>query len=173
MTSPLDRAVAAATAYVTWCRSDPRPAAAEARLVLGLLCDLVRAAVDLQERADAPEFDLPRLSDEEWGATYRRAAALPFQHYAHHFSPAADEVEGEESTTGDLSDDLADIHRDLAEGLAILEVGAGRAESRAAAEWTLAFSFRMHWGRHATAAIDALACWLSDETAWDDDRASA
>lgn len=57
----------------------------------------------------------------------------------------------------DLADDIADIYRDLSEGLALFDNG-----HTAAAQWELAFSFHGHWGRHAASAISALHCWHAD-----------
>lgn len=48
-----------------------------------------------------------------------------------------------------LSDDLADVYRDLQEGLMMQEKGAEPAEIL----WTWRFSFDSHWGRHATDAL--------------------
>lgn len=52
---------------------------------------------------------------------------------------------------GSLDDDLADIRRDLARGLALFE--AGRVEE---AVWQWRFDFWIHWGAHLVSAQRAL-----------------
>ena len=56
---------------------------------------------------------------------------------------------------GDLSDDVADIHRDLTEGLSLYDQGYS-----GEAEWTFHHLF-FHWGRHAASATAALQFWLT------------
>jgi Domain of unknown function (DUF5063) len=51
-------------------------------------------------------------------------------------------------------DDLADIWRDLKEGLDVLTNRTASAEVDAIWHWR--FSFESHWGRHARSAITAL-----------------
>jgi len=63
----------------------------------------------------------------------------------------------EEPGAGDLQDDLADIHRDLEEGLA-----AYRGGRLIEAGWLWRFSFYSHWGRHLTDVQRALHCKCSD-----------
>ena len=52
---------------------------------------------------------------------------------------------------GDLNDDLRDIARDLADGLALFDRGA-----TSSAIWHWRFTFESHWGRHAVEAIRVL-----------------
>jgi hypothetical protein len=59
----------------------------------------------------------------------------------------------EEPGAGDMEDDLADIHRDIEEGLA-----AYRAGRLLEAGWLWRFSFYSHWGRHLTDVQRALHC---------------
>lgn len=57
-----------------------------------------------------------------------------------------------------LGDDLADIWRDLKQGLLALEAGAPTAD----VVWEWRFGFYAHWGRHATEALRALHARLAD-----------
>ncbi len=59
----------------------------------------------------------------------------------------------DEPGAGDMEDDLADIHRDIEEGLAAYR--RGRLEEAA---WVWRFTFYSHWGRHLTDAQRALYC---------------
>ena len=93
-------------------------------------------------------------SDDEWRAVFERCACLPFQYYSE-VEPRV--VPGEESTLGDMADDIADIHRDLAPGVDLYRSG-----HRTEAEWVWCHSFRIHWGSHAASALRALHEWLRD-----------
>ena len=70
--------------------------------------------------------------------------------YREIFNPYSN-ADDEEEVTGDLIDDLGDIHRDLMSGL--LHWRAGRAGH---ALWQWRFNFEIHWGEHATSALRAL-----------------
>ena len=56
------------------------------------------------------------------------------------------------------ADDLADIYRDLKEGLELYEAG-----HVAEALWEWSQSFNTHWGRHASSALHALQAYAADE----------
>lgn len=83
---------------------------------------------------------------------FRRFGALPFNYYATLCDPR--EICNSEVTMGDLADDLADIWRDLKRGLGLYEMGR-----HTAAAWDWRYSFRSHWARHATSALEALYRW--------------
>ncbi len=57
----------------------------------------------------------------------------------------------ETAVVGSLADDLADIYRDLSNGLAMWE-----REEQSAAIWQWRFTFIIHWGEHALGALQAL-----------------
>jgi hypothetical protein len=88
-------------------------------------------------------------------AVRTRAAAIPLQHYGEIFSPL---VPPDEPVVGDLADDLVAIYRDVAAGLALYD-----ASCIDDAIWQWGFNFQIHWGRHASSAIRALHCYLSQE----------
>jgi hypothetical protein len=73
----------------------------------------------------------------------------PRRFYREIFDPYADPTVDE--VGGDLIDDFADIHGDLARGLAEWQAG-----SRGEALWEWRFNFEVHWGEHATSALRAL-----------------
>jgi hypothetical protein len=85
-----------------------------------------------------------------------RAARLPFQVYWETFDPL--ESPPVEPVAGCIVDDLGGIFGDVARGLALFESG-----HRTQALWEWAFNFRIHWGRHATAAVRALHAHLVQE----------
>jgi hypothetical protein len=62
-------------------------------------------------------------------------------------------VPSEEPVTGDIIDDLADLYKDLKDGLWYLKRGS---EGDAVFQWR--FSFGVHWARHILGAMYALYC---------------
>jgi len=55
---------------------------------------------------------------------------------------------------GSLSDDLADVYRDLRRGLALFD--ASNRPGKIDAVWDWRFHFHSHWGEHATGALRPL-----------------
>lgn len=157
-TSPIQAFAQAATTFCDWCRSKPGDERSEARLALRNLSRLYLLAQELRELEDAPDIDADRPNSAAWHMIFKRFGTMPFSYYQSIFDP---HNINEAAATGDLADDLADIYRDLSEGVALYD--AGHVDS---AEWAWAFSFRKHWGRHAASAIHALHCWFADEGAW-------
>ena len=76
-------------------------------------------------------------------------SSLPFGFYRDLFddSPESEEL----PTLGDIQDDLKDIYTELKTGIFMWEMGFC---SQAENQW--AFSFRVHWGRHAVCALKAM-----------------
>ena len=126
----------------------------EATTARRLLAALIASAIELR----LPEVDVnPNTNSptsEEWRIVFRRFGALPFNHYSECFNPLV--VPAEEPVVADLADDLADIWRDLKTGLRNYEMG-----DIAAAEWTWYLNYSIHWGHHATAALNAIQAWFS------------
>jgi hypothetical protein len=69
--------------------------------------------------------------------------------YREVFDPYADHSETE--VTGDIIDDLSDIHADLQRGL-----GHWRSGAPGDALWEWRFNFQIHWAEHVTSALRAL-----------------
>lgn len=150
-----------AAEFCAWCESEPKGELEEARRVLRFLSLLYERALDLRELEDAADVEVDRVGDSAWNAVYTRFGALPFNYYSSIFDPRSVLTGKAEPGTGDLADDLADIYRDLCEGLELV-----RGNHAAAAEWQWCWSFRNHWGRHAASALHAIHCWCADEGAW-------
>jgi hypothetical protein len=149
------RFVEQAEAFVAWLEvleGEPDVLALQA---LESLSRLNATALELRS-VGVPEGEpeAPRTDQAEFQRIYERAAALPFKHYRFAFD--GHELDEDEAFIGDLADDLADIHRDLSEGLWLHRQG-----HPAAAEWKLHFGFWNHWGQHATQAINALHAWFA------------
>ena len=177
---PIDRFCKTALQYTHWCSSPPENAAEEAQTALQLLQTLQQQAEWLRLPTDFDETLGGKRPDQEaWLAVYQRAAALPFQYYQELVdskksgkrgraqaskrskakAPAATSS-GEKEFSGDLSDDVADVFRDLSEGLSLYTKG-----HLAEAEWSLRFSYDSHWGKHAREACKVLVSWLASNQA--------
>ncbi len=121
--------------------------------------NLYAQALSLPEREAAAEFaalyDRYAVGEQEWGQIFKGFCELPFQYYWSLFQPVADTPE--EPGCGDLHDDLADIYRDLETGYRMYQ--DGHIDS-AVFHWKI--RFRAHWGRHATSALYAMHCHVTE-----------
>lgn len=89
------------------------------------------------------------MSNDESSALHRGLGRrLPFALYWEIFEPVGSGKEPPAPVVGDLSDDLADIYRDLHRGFA--------QPSAADRIWSWRFNWEIHWGRHAIAALRAI-----------------
>jgi len=145
--------------FIDWADGSESSGTMLARVALRRMVALYAAALELpqpwSEGVSAKHPSEPALA-ERLEALRERAAAIPLQYYSEIFSPLV--LPPEEPVVGDLADDLLDIYRDVAVGLALYE--AGGVED---AIWQWAFRFQTHWGEHASSAIRALHCYLSQE----------
>ena len=147
-----------AATFERWLLSGTDQEADAARECLIRLLELYRAGVALPpEWSDELEgrAELERVDDTEWRRAYEASRRLPLDHYGDVFDPTATPPEG--AVVGSISDDLADIYRDVVTGLR-----AYRRGDRAGAVWEWSFGLHSHWGAHATGAIRALHWWLSN-----------
>lgn len=138
--------------YCAWCEgaraSDPGQLLSEA---VRHLARLYAAALDLPEVEFSDHPDPPSMEHEAWSAMFKSFGVLPFSWYREVFDPSIDGAE--EPVIGDLADDLADIYKDLVEGIWLLDRGHAKA-----ATWSWKTSFGAHWGLHAVSALRALHC---------------
>lgn len=108
--------------------------------------------------ADLPQFESGwtegALTHDDWSVTFQRFGELPVGYYGNVCNPL--EVPAGETALGDLADDLADIWRDLKEGLIMFDKG-----NRDAAGFSWQESFNTHWGTHAVNALAVVHVWLS------------
>lgn len=147
-----------ARVFVAWA-DDRSDTALTAPLALRRIVALYAAALELpqpwSERVAPSVRDDPPALLLQLARVRSRASAIPLQHYSEIFSPL---VVADEPVVGDLADDLVEICRDVARGLALYD--AQRVDD---AIWEWAFNFQVHWGEHASSAIRALHCYLSQE----------
>jgi hypothetical protein len=79
-----------------------------------------------------------------------------FDAYRKVFDPTSDETE---SIYGSLADDLADIYRDVQEGLLLRDAKQACWEE-IVFDWRV--TFYSHWGKHAIDALEVIHCRLSE-----------
>lgn len=98
-----------------------------------------------------------QIPQERWWEIFRSLSSMfgEMDSYAEVFDPYGDPQE--ELVTGCLSDDLADIYRELGDGLAKWR----REEHESAVhEWRM--TFIIHWGEHLTGALRAIHALAAD-----------
>jgi hypothetical protein len=92
-----------------------------------------------------------RLSSHEWDQLYNllKEKLGGWNLYRQVFDP----IEDKEAICGSLAEDIADIYRDLREGLVLKETHQAPPEDII---WEWRFSFYSHWGRHAMDALQTI-----------------
>lgn len=146
--------------YLGWCKSPENDPVANARTATRLLSDLYRGALELTLPEDA-DLDLEgvRPDHSEWSSIKDGLTQVPFSIYWKHLEPL--DLESKEAGFADLTDDLADIYVDLADGLSLYLEG-----HVLEAEWEWRNGFQIHWGEHAVDALNALHTWFRDSPDW-------
>lgn len=137
--------------FCAWSEGTAASPEDEACAALEHLSSLYQQALSLPDIFS--DEDPTEVDDNAWSKVYSRFGSLPFNDYAQCFDPA--ELSAD-AVTADIADDLADIWRDLKQGLSLFDAGHVDA---AATEWRQ--SFWQHWGRHAAGGIYALHSWCS------------
>ena len=82
--------------------------------------------------------------------------SLPVDGYWTIFDPS--KVEDNKAISTELSDDLADIYRDIKYGLLLFDAG-----HFSEASWEWQFFFKVHWGRHLFNAQKVIYSWEFNE----------
>lgn len=99
-----------------------------------------------------------RMTNQEWGDLYKlpkeKLGEPPF--YWTVFNP----VEDKEAIEASLADDIADVYRDVIEGVQLL---GKTAASPGEIIWEWRISFHSHWGDHAIQALRTIHWLLSDK----------
>jgi len=155
MTEPVDKFGATAQQYCFWAEGISLEKEEEVKKAISLVAALYSNALVLPQKGCGEDIDGKNVTHDEWKLIYKRFESLPFKYYSVSFSPAKTE---NAPVTGDVTDDLSDIYRDLKNGLWFYENGY---VTEAIWEWKQ--SFNTHWGRHAVSLLHALHCFMSDE----------
>jgi hypothetical protein len=105
--------------------------------------------IDDEASEDPHGAEVVAMSDDAWRELYHR-----LQHKlgdADLYWMVFDATKDREAIRGSLADDIADVYRDLKDGLAVMAAGS---ISEAAWHWRLHFD--SHWGLHAMNALKAI-----------------
>lgn len=155
----IERFRTAADDYCRWTEASPSASERiEAETAARLLAALLHFIQPLrgQTGEEVSDYEPPPVTDETRQRVLNRFAALPFSYYTLSLKPYKCDLDEAMACTI-LSDDLADIYYDLRKGLDYLQAGL---PGDALFHWQLMHD--SHWGLHATSALYALRCWLSD-----------
>lgn len=115
-----------------------------------LLVRLIFNITAVESHQHSAGFEGQGIGDDEFLRVVGRLHELPFGFYRVVFDPHDFEAK-DEPVMGLLSDDLADIYRDLAEGVDNARNGH---MDDACFDW--AQSYMLHWSRHAVNALAAI-----------------
>ena len=113
----------------------------------------LRLPSPLVETAELPET---RLTHEQWGAVFGQLQTVLGAADLYWTVAPFGEDEREE-LAGSLADDLADIYRDVKEGLELAAAGVSEHEVL----WQWRFNFWVHWGEHAVDALRIIHAHLA------------
>ena len=138
--------------YCVWAESQFVEIEVEMQTAQIILAELNYFVLELPDDDSDDEIKLEDVSTEQWKAVQNRFRSLPVDGYWTIFDPS--KVEEKESVYTELSDDLADIYRDIKYGLLLFDAGHF---SEAIWEWK--FHFRIHWGRHLLNAQKVIYSW--------------
>lgn len=155
----VERFGVAARKFCAWAEAKPSSPKRELRTARQLLSEVYAAAIRLPDAKPATGDEKSSLRVAAWKKVYRRFGRLPINKYSDLFDPT--KIPAETPVTGDLADDLADIYRDLVEGVRL--DSAGRHNE---ALWQWQMNFRFHWGRHAVSALRVLHCVAEVDHEW-------
>jgi hypothetical protein len=142
--------------YEAWARGGEDAGHAAAVEGLRRIGTLVLAALELPRLSEDTGEEPPvgTVTDDEWQAVCAACSRLPVDTYGSVFDPLA--IPPEEPVLGSLADDIADIYRDVVNGLRQYQAG-----HRTAAAWEWRFGFENHWGHHAADAMRALVAFIT------------
>jgi hypothetical protein len=140
--------------YCAWAEGALTGSDEEMRQARILLAELHLAAVRLPDLGIGKDLDATQISQDEWSRVFERFDKLPVTTYTDVFNP----LKEKEPVTSSLSDDLADIYRDVKGGLDLFD-----SKHPIDAAWEWRFNFQIHWGQHLVGAQRAIHEYLADE----------
>lgn len=141
--------------YCVWVESPSVDANADMQTAQKLLAELQFFVLDLpDDEFEDEDVELEDVTAEQWHDVRNRFASLPVEGYWTVFDPT--HAQENDPFFALLSDDLADIYRDIKYGLLLFDAGH---ISEACREWKS--NFKIHWGRHLLDAQKVVYSWLN------------
>jgi Domain of unknown function (DUF5063) len=138
--------------YCDWSESSFGEIEVEIQTAQKILAELNYFVLDLPDDDSEDDIKLEDVSTEQWTLVRDRFTHLPIDGYWTIFDPTKDKEN--DAVFAQLSDDLADIYRDIKYGLLLFDAGHF---SEAVWEWK--FNYKIHWGRHLLSAQKVIYCW--------------
>lgn len=143
--------------YCDWAESPLVDVNSDMQTARKLLAELHLAVLDLPEdEFEDDDVELEDVTVEQWKAVRERFANPPVEGYWSVFDPT--KAQENDTVFGLLSDDLADIYRNIKYGLRLFDAG-----HIIEATWEWRFNFKIHWGRHLLDAQKVVYSWFSND----------
>ncbi len=139
--------------YCAWAESPSVDVYADMQTARRILTELHFAVLDLPDNEFEDDVELEDVTTEQWKCVRERFTNLPVDGYWFVFDPT--KAAENENVFGTLSEDLADIFRDIKYGLRLFEAG-----HIIEAAWEWKFNFKIHWGRHLLDAQKVIYSWF-------------
>ena len=136
--------------YCTWVETKESKAN-DAFYAQILLSKLYCWGIQLPDCETTDEFENDSIPLHDHSEVVKLFSDFPVSYYSQVFN--AEIIPSEEPCIGDVIDDLADIYKDLKDGLWYLE---NTSTVDAVFQWR--FSLGVHWARHALGAMYAMLC---------------
>ena len=149
MNKNLQNFVTSAKEYISWVESNNSRKNKDMETVNELLLALYSNAFKLQYHPNADAIENNSIDHKEWVKIRKSFNGLPIDEYQQIFDPL--DLSDKTPVTSSLSDDLADIYRDIKPALLAYEKGETEK-----AEDDLRRNFEIHWGQHAISALKAI-----------------
>lgn len=140
--------------YCAWAEVTTSDPEADMKMARTLLAELHVAALGLDDTGCGDDTEQV-VSYEDWHVILERFQTLPIDLYWDVFEPLKEEP----PVLNSLSDDLADIYRDIKVGMILYKRG-----NIVEAVWEWRFNFHIHWGAHLTGAQRAIHSYLADKS---------
>lgn len=150
MTKPdLQAFITAAQDFCTFCEAAGKATRADLWTVREILVRLIYHIPAVEQAPHDCDHEGNRPDDAACLRVMQRCSGFPIDDYNTHLEPF--KIPSQEVGIGSLSDSVADIYRDLMEGLDLHQQGH---LPDACFYWSL--TYRSHWGQHAVETLTAI-----------------
>lgn len=139
--------------YCHWAENSSTDINTDIQTAQKILAELYLSVLDLPDDEFEDDVELEGVSNAQWKIVRDRFKNLPIDGYWTIFDPS--KAEESEAVFAELSDDLADIYRDIKYGLLLFDAG-----HLTEAVWQWKFNFKIHWGRHLLNAQKVIYSWI-------------